>query len=69
MLTVEPTEVLTRDKKNLVVETFVLWKVSDPERFLEAVGTPETAETQLSDLVDNLTHEQEAIQAQHQHMA
>lgn len=51
LLTVEPTEVLTRDKKNLVVETFVLWKVSDPERFLEAVGTPETAETQLSDLV------------------
>ena len=51
LLTVEPTEVLTRDKKNLVVETFGLWKVSDPERFLEAVGTPETAETQLSDLV------------------
>ena len=51
LLSVEPTEVLTRDKKNLVVETFVLWKVSDPERFLEAVGTPATAETQLSDLV------------------
>ena len=51
MLSVKPTEVLTRDKKNLVVETFVLWRVSDPERFLEAVGTTDTAETQLSDLV------------------
>jgi membrane protease subunit HflC len=51
LLSVEPAEVLTRDKKNLVVEAFVLWRVADPERFLEAVGTPEAAETQLSDLV------------------
>lgn len=51
LLSVEPAEVLTRDKKNLVVEAFLLWRVSDPERFLEAVGTPEVAETQLSDLV------------------
>ncbi len=51
LLSVEPAEVLTKDKKNLVVEAFVLWRVSDPERFLEAVGTPKAAETQLSDLV------------------
>ena len=36
LLTVEPAEVLTRDKKNLVVEAFLLWRISDPERFLEA---------------------------------
>lgn len=51
LLDVDPTEVLTKDKKNLVVETFVVWRVQDAERFLEAVGTPEAAETQLSDLV------------------
>ena len=51
LLSVEPAEVLTRDKKNLVVEAFLLWRVSDPERFLEAVGTEEIARTQLSDLV------------------
>jgi len=51
LLSVKPAEVLTRDKKNLVVEAFVMWRVSDPERFLEAVGSPEVAETQLSDLV------------------
>ncbi len=51
LLSVEPAEVLTKDKKNLVVEAFVLWRVSDPERFLEAVGTPAAAQTQLSDLV------------------
>jgi membrane protease subunit HflC len=51
LLRVEPAEVLTRDKKNLVVEAFLLWRVSDPERFLEAVGTEDVARTQLSDLV------------------
>ena len=50
LLEVPPTELLTKDKKNLVVEAFVIWRVADPERFLEAVGTDEAAETQLSDL-------------------
>jgi len=51
LLSVPPAEVLTKDKKNLVVEAFVLWRVADPERFLEAVGSAEAAEIQLSDLV------------------
>ncbi len=51
LLSVDAAEVLTRDKKNLVVEAFLLWRVSDPERFLEAVGTTEAARTQLSDVV------------------
>lgn len=50
LLTVSPTEMLTQDKKNLVVEPFVLWRVADPQLFLESVGTPEVAETQLGDL-------------------
>jgi len=48
-----PAEVLTKDKKNLVVEPFVLWRVSNPERFLEAVGTAENAEAQLNDMVNS----------------
>ena len=51
LLDVEPAEVLTKDKKNLVVEAFVLWRVADAERFLETVGSAEAAETQLADLV------------------
>jgi membrane protease subunit HflC len=51
LLAVPPAEVLTRDKKNLVVEAFLLWRVVDPKRFLEAVGDARIAETQLSDLV------------------
>ena len=51
LLSVEPAEVLTKDKKNLVVEAFLLWRIIDPERFLEAVGNQNGAKTQLSDLV------------------
>ena len=51
LLSVEPAEVLTKDKKNLVVEAFLLWRITDPERFLEAVGNQDGAKTQLSDLV------------------
>jgi len=51
LLNVASAEVLTKDKKNLVVEAFVLWRVADPEHFLEAVGAADMAETQLSDLV------------------
>jgi modulator of FtsH protease HflC len=50
LLQVEPAELLTRDKKNLVVEAFVAWRVQDPEQFLEAVGNDAGAELQLSDL-------------------
>jgi membrane protease subunit HflC len=53
LMTGTPAEVLTKDKKNLVVEPFVLWRVADPERFLEAVGTAELAEAQLGDMVNS----------------
>ena len=51
LLSVPAADVLTKDKKNLVVEPFLVWRVEDPERFTEAVGSAEAAETQLADLV------------------
>src|SRR5579871_1307650 len=39
-----PSEFLTRDKKNIVVDTYVAWKIQDPNRFLERVGDPVAAE-------------------------
>jgi modulator of FtsH protease HflC len=51
VLAIAPTEMLTTDKKNLVVEAFVVWRVTRPQTFLEAVGTAETAEARLTDLV------------------
>lgn len=46
-----PSEFLTRDKKNLVIESYVAWKIQDPQRFVEAVGDPIAAEMRLHDIV------------------
>jgi modulator of FtsH protease HflC len=46
-----PSEFLTRDKKNLVVETYVAWRIEDPQRFVETVGDPVAAEMRLHDIV------------------
>lgn len=53
LLPVEATELLTRDKKNLVVEAFALWRVADPRRFMETVQTDEAAALRLSDLIES----------------
>ena len=46
-----PSEFLTRDKKNLVVENYVAWKIQDPDRFVETVGDPTAAEMRLHDII------------------
>jgi len=46
-----PSEFLSRDKKNLVIESYVAWRIEDPKRFVEAVGDPVAAEMRLHDIV------------------
>lgn len=46
-----PSEFLTRDKKNLVIENYVLWRIRDPQRFIETVGDATAAEMRLHDIV------------------
>jgi len=46
-----PSEFLTRDKKNLVIESYVAWRIQDPKRFVETVGDPSAAEMRLHDIV------------------
>jgi membrane protease subunit HflC len=46
-----PSEFLTQDKKNLVIESYVAWKIQDPQRFVETVGDPTAAEMRLHDIV------------------
>ena len=43
-----PSEFLTRDKKNLVVESYVAWRIQDPQRFVETVGDAVSAEMRLA---------------------
>ena len=46
-----PAEFLTQDKKNLVVDTAVVWRIADAARFLETIGDVTGAEMRLHDLV------------------
>lgn len=42
---------LTRDKKNILVSTYVVWHIDDPLRFVQAVGTSAAAASQLAGMV------------------
>jgi membrane protease subunit HflC len=44
-------EYLTVDKKNVMVETLVLWRIADPQRYLVAVATRESADVRLADVL------------------
>lgn len=46
-----PSEFLTRDKKNIVIESYVAWQIQDPQRFVQSVGDPTAAEMRLHDIV------------------
>ena len=45
------TEFLTADKKNIVLEAYATWKVTDALTFLKTVRDPLGAETRLADVV------------------
>jgi membrane protease subunit HflC len=47
----KPTEFLTNDKKNIVVDAFVTWKIADPRKFLETVNDRAGAEVRMADIV------------------
>lgn len=46
----EPAEMLTLDKKNVLVDSFVVWRIADPLRFAQTVKTRLEAEARLLDL-------------------
>ena len=46
-----PSEFLTRDKKNLVIENYVAWRIDDPDRFVQTVGDVSSAEMRLHDII------------------
>ena len=46
-----PAEVITKDKKNLLIDNFTVWKIVDPLKFLETVRNVRGAEARLDDLL------------------
>ena len=50
---IPPSEVLTSDKQNMTVDCYVLWKISDPLRFYQTLGSTSVAEQRLDALTYN----------------
>ena len=46
-----PTEVITKDKKNLLVDNFTMFKIVDPLKFLETVRGERSARARLDDII------------------
>ncbi|MEA1936368.1 MAG: protease modulator HflC [Thermodesulfobacteriota bacterium] len=46
-----PAEILTKDKKNLVVDNYTKWKIVNPLRFFKTVRTEAGAQSRLDDIV------------------
>ena len=47
------TEMLTRDKKNVILLSYVVWRISDPLLFYQSVGNVEAGDSKLDGLVTN----------------
>jgi membrane protease subunit HflC len=47
------TEMLTKDKKNIIARTFVVWRIGDPLAFSQAMGSDSGAEARLDGLLTN----------------
>ncbi len=46
-------ETLTHDKKNIIMQTYAIWSISDPLKYYTSVGDPALAEKYLGDLITN----------------
>ncbi len=45
------TATFTRDRKNVVLMTYVVWRVDDPLLFFQSLGAPEAAEQKLDGMI------------------
>ena len=48
---VAPEEILSKDKKSLIVDNYVRWRITDPLLFLQTVQTESIAKTRIDDIV------------------
>lgn len=47
----EPTEIITRDKKTLILDNYARWKIQDPLLFLQTVRDINGAQARLDDII------------------
>ena len=52
-----PTQIPTRDKKYIWVDTTARWRIVDPLKFLQSVGSERGAQARLDDIIDSATRD------------
>ncbi len=52
-----PTQIPTSDKKYIWVDTTARWKIVDPLKFLQSVGSERAAQARLDDIIDSATRD------------
>lgn len=50
---IPPSEVLTSDKQNMTVDCYVIWSISDPQKFYRTLGSASVAEERLNAITYN----------------
>jgi membrane protease subunit HflC len=50
---IPPSEVLTADKQNMTVDSYVLWRITDPLKFFQTLGSEGVAEERLDTMTYN----------------
>ena len=49
----QPSDVITMDKKTMVCDSYVLWKISDPQKFIQTLNSKLYAEDRINTTVYN----------------
>jgi len=50
---INPSDVITKDKKTMIVDSYVLWRITDPVTFKKTIGSTKEAEGRLDALTYN----------------
>ncbi len=54
----EPTDIVTKDKKHLLVDNFARWRIVNPLRFIQTVRTENGAQARLDDIIYSVLREE-----------
>jgi membrane protease subunit HflC len=52
-----PSQIPTKDKKYIWVDTFARWRIADPLRFMQSVADETGAQARLDDVIDAVTRD------------
>jgi modulator of FtsH protease HflC len=54
----EPATIYTQDKKNLIVDNYARWRITDPLKFLISVQSVANAQSRLDDIIYSAIREE-----------